>query len=143
MESVGGCSFVSFIQFLVMRMPLIGGIGLLAVAIPSVIRIKYGKRLESISAMPGTKGQQSPFGQQQLGPSEADEPLPFETFGSAFILDLMHLTPLIRGFTSALRRVAEHVSESWVLRIVCVPLGSYYFMLTTYSRDSLEGQVGH
>ena len=114
------CGLASFCYFLLTQMPLIAAVSFFAMAIPCVIRIKYGRRLEGISARAPIPGQQ-----QQPAPAPSDlehEPLPFESLG-VNIIAAMHLGPLVRGFVAAAQLAADSLSESLILRTVCIPIG--------------------
>ena len=130
------CGLASFSYFLLTQMPLIAAVSFFAMAIPCVIRIKYGRRLEGISAGAAIPGQQP----APAPPDLEHEPLPFESFG-VHILAELRLGPLVRGFVAAARLAADSLSESLILRTVCIPIGVYYPLVTVTSRFSSGDEV--
>ena len=132
-----GCGLASFSYFLLTQMPLIAAVSSFAMAIPCVIRIKYGRRLEGISAG-------APIPGQHPAPAPSDpehEPLPFESLG-VNIIAAMHLGPIVRGFVAAAQLAADSLSESLILRTVCIPIGVYYALVTITSRFPSGDEVG-
>ena len=130
------CDLASFSYFLLTQMPLIAAVSFFAMAIPCIIRIKYGRRLEGISA-----GAQIPGQQPAPAPPDLEhEPLPFESFG-VNIIAAMHLGPLVHGFVAAAQLAAASLSESLILRTVCIPIGVYYPLVTVTSRFSSGDEV--
>ena len=129
------CDASSFARSFLIHMPVIAAVSFFAMAIPGVIRIKYGRRLADISASYGHPVQQGP--ERDATADMSDRALPFETFGIN-ILEALHLGPLLRSFATAAQLVADFVSETLILRTLCIPIGAYYCVIALTSRFAAD-----
>ena len=147
------CGPATLALYLVTHGPLLCAVGLAALVGPAVIMIKYRKRMEAAAARQHHHKGPPPAGASSFsspsasgdwedawgGREEEQEgataarllPPPLATLG---VRIPVALSALLCRFTALLDSAADSISEALALRVVCLPVGGYYFLYTIVSR---------
>lgn len=110
------------------------GIGLVAASVCSLLMTKYNEKQHGTE-----QARQEGVAIAYYAPHRA-EFLPMETFGLDYGANgaLRCMAALMRQLGPALTALAEHINESLVIAVACLPVGLYYLVHVAISKVAPE-----